>query len=349
MSNIGDQLLSIGTGAVGQAVNTGLGIIFGRSQEQHNDERQIAQQQKLQAMQIAGQKELTDYNEGKQIDLWNKTNAEAQMQHYKDAGLNPALMYGMGGGGGSTANIATGSVSGAEAPKGGHEQIDQQQIGMGLQQQSLQLQLLEAQKQNIEADTANKQADTSVKGAQKPNVEANTQNLLQGYDNLRMDYQIKELQIAAQNLANYKEQASQQDQLNTIHYNASQALRSLQILSNAAKESDATLQSKIQIVEQEAISGVLRNALSQAQIENTQIDSLLKNQQIQASITQLAQNATQLDINQQKVAIDRFSATIQANMPSLGQATGRILNDAIESIFKLFNTERGYHYQPKKK
>ena len=34
------------------------------------------------------------------------TNYENQKQHIKNAGLNPALMYGMGGGGGISANGA---------------------------------------------------------------------------------------------------------------------------------------------------------------------------------------------------------------------------------------------------
>ena len=39
----------------------------------------------------------------------------------KLAGLNPALAYGMGGGGGVTANVATGKTSEGQAPSGGGE------------------------------------------------------------------------------------------------------------------------------------------------------------------------------------------------------------------------------------
>ena len=35
--------------------------------------------------------------------MWNYTNYENQKKHLEAAGLNPALLYGMSGGGGATA------------------------------------------------------------------------------------------------------------------------------------------------------------------------------------------------------------------------------------------------------
>ena len=45
-------------------------------------------------------------NQKRNKDLWDYTNYENQKQHIKNAGLNPALMYGMGGGGGVSASGA---------------------------------------------------------------------------------------------------------------------------------------------------------------------------------------------------------------------------------------------------
>lgn len=138
-------------GFIKDAANTvlggGLGLILG----EYNDRRQIKQQQKLTDMQIAGQKQMADYSQAQQFDMWNKTNYAAQVEHMKKAGLNPGLMYGMGGGGGATTGSASGSVSGGSAPTGGGE------VGMGMQ-----MALLQAQKENIEADTANKKAGAAA-------------------------------------------------------------------------------------------------------------------------------------------------------------------------------------------
>ena len=68
----------------------------------------------------------------------------------KDAGLNPALMYGMSGGGGAT----TGSQGGGSAPGGS-------------QPRQMDLQLIKAQKENVEADTEKKSAETdNIRGVE---------------------------------------------------------------------------------------------------------------------------------------------------------------------------------------
>jgi hypothetical protein len=52
--------------------------------------------------------ELSKYQYSKELDMWNKANEyntpAAQMQRYKDAGLNPNLIYGQGSSG-NTANV----------------------------------------------------------------------------------------------------------------------------------------------------------------------------------------------------------------------------------------------------
>ncbi|WVR22139.1 MAG: DNA pilot protein [Malazfec virus 5] len=133
----------------------GLGMILG----DYYRSRQREQQEDLTKIQVEGQKEMGKFNKEQQLDLWNKTNAGAQVQHYKDAGLNVGLMYQGGGAGGATAAASSGSVGGgtAEAPSAG--------AAMGLQLAS-QLALQKAQKENIEADTANKKAGTENTGVQ---------------------------------------------------------------------------------------------------------------------------------------------------------------------------------------
>jgi len=153
---IGAAAKVLGMQAAGNAVNGLTGAIFGGMM----DRRQIRQQKKLQALEMQGSKEMTDYNSMKQLEMWEKTGYGAQMNQLEDAGLNPALIYGQGGGGGQTAQIAQGKVSGSDAPKGGGEYI-----GMASQTPMMvqQMKLLDAQAENIKADTVNKKADTAQK------------------------------------------------------------------------------------------------------------------------------------------------------------------------------------------
>lgn len=134
--------------ALASLAGTGLGMLD-RKQQQKD---QIKQQQKLQDMQIKGQKEMGEFNQGLALDMWNKTGAEAQRKQLEKAGLNVGLMYGGSGSGGGTTSTPTGSVSGGSAS------LPDSVTGMGIQA-GLQMALLKAQKENIEADTEKKKAD----------------------------------------------------------------------------------------------------------------------------------------------------------------------------------------------
>jgi hypothetical protein len=106
-----------------------------------------------------------------QMDMWNKTNYGAQMQHIKDAGLNPALMYGMSGGGG----VTTGSQSGGSAASGSAEQMRPMDLGNALI--GAQIKDLEASA-NLKDDQGNKLKNVDTKEAESRigEIEARTEN-----------------------------------------------------------------------------------------------------------------------------------------------------------------------------
>lgn len=63
-------------------------------------------------------------------ELWDYTNYENQKKHLEEAGLNPALLYGQGGGGGASAGGAQGQPSGIAS---GHEAgLAVQGMGIGV-------------------------------------------------------------------------------------------------------------------------------------------------------------------------------------------------------------------------
>jgi len=125
---------------------------------------QHRRQQELMGIQHGNQQQLNRQGHELQMDMWNKTNYEAQLKHMKKAGINPALMYGMGGGGGTTA----GSQGGGSAAGGNAVQMHPIDIAN--------LALVKAQRDNIEADTKNKEADTGLKGS---DIKVNEQNILE--------------------------------------------------------------------------------------------------------------------------------------------------------------------------
>lgn len=88
-------------------------------------ENAITDQQRMTDMQIEANKEMADYG----IEI---NSAKNQMKRLDEAGLNPALMYGGGGAGGST--VATQGVSGGQASNSAsREQNKINSMGMALQ------------------------------------------------------------------------------------------------------------------------------------------------------------------------------------------------------------------------
>ena len=100
-----------------------------------------------QARELRGQRKALAQQNEEAMDIWEKTNYKAQMEQLKKAGLNPGLIYGMGGAGG-TLGGSSATAQGA-AGTGGMDIAGAAQIA-----------LLNAQRENIEADTANKKANT---------------------------------------------------------------------------------------------------------------------------------------------------------------------------------------------
>lgn len=159
-------LQQLGMQAASEAVHGLMGIALGGV----NDKRQVRQQRRMNNVNMEYNKEMTEYNQMKQMEMWHATGYEAQKKQMKEAGINPALLYGMGGGGGQSNTVTTSNQGASQAPSGGGE--IQGMMGIGIQGA-----LLMAQKQNIEADTAKKIAETQkTAGVDTENVKADTEN-----------------------------------------------------------------------------------------------------------------------------------------------------------------------------
>lgn len=130
----------------GQAAAGAMGLFLGGIQ----DKRQVKQQEKLQRLQIAGNKEMLAAQAAKELQMWKDTSYPAQMEMLKKAGLNPGLIYGMGGAGGQTTGGGGGGVTGATATQAGGGEFG---IAMQMGMMAAQKRLLEAQANNLDAQT----------------------------------------------------------------------------------------------------------------------------------------------------------------------------------------------------
>lgn len=322
MGNIADLAAQQGIGVATNAANGAVGAIMGLALEHHNDKRQINQQTKLQNLQIAGNKQMVDYNYAKELQMWKDTNYSAQMDELKKAGLNPGLLYGMSGGGGTTVGQATGSVSGAEAPKGGNEIATQQAMGIQNAQSAMQLSLLQAQKENIEADTRNKEADTTNKPKVGANLEASTGKLLADTGNVEADTALKKIEAKIAEINRDFQNASFSERLETIHQQerlltgqASQAL----IQANVDEQ---TRKTKEELIRQELVMNTVTMELQKSQIgkNSAEVQQLAK--QITLAYAQLANQKDQTEIQKK----------LQEFQTSFGGQASNVLGQLLQFI-----------------
>lgn len=179
-SKVGDVFKSVGKGIVSMIPGMGISIAsnaIGGAMSAKDAKRQHQYDLEKMATQhgynIESQKLGQQFNK----EMWDYTNYENQKKHLEAAGLNPALLYGMSGGGGATAAGAQGMSAGIAS---GHEMgIKQQGRGMGLQAAAIASQIdlnkSQAEKNRAEAKKTSG-VDTNLQNANIDYIIAQTSN-----------------------------------------------------------------------------------------------------------------------------------------------------------------------------
>lgn len=298
-----------------QAAGGGLGAIIGMFGQKAADRRQVEMQRKLQDMQMQGQMQLTDYNQQKALEMWEKTGYGAQMTQIKKAGLNPGLLYGMGGGGGQSAAVTPGNISGGNAPVGGGELMGG--IGMGIQSA-----LTAAQIENIKANTKKIEAEIPNVAKTGENIDASTKKLIQDVESSKAQQALTEI---ATNIAQIDEDikgATQNAAKAIIFTQLREATERLEILTNEKEISDATQTEKIKLIRAELAGKYIDNELKRVMKNKA-------NAEIQQMAKQLKLAYDQLENAKDNTEIQKKLQEFQTSFG--GQATG-ILNNLLKLI-----------------
>lgn len=268
--------------AMGGLIGSAMGMISQSATNARNE--RVGKE--MMGMQLENQKELNAYNNELAMDMWNKTNYGAQMEHMKKAGVNPALLYGMKGGGGVTTNTQGGSASAGSIPN-----MPNPLGGMGMAIQSAaDVALKEAQTRNLDAQTE------KTKGADTDVANATVTKLGQDAETGAAEEQFTKAKTAMQTMQNTEQLATQEERIQHVKTNAYIALEEMQIAKNERKISDATYNEQIKIVEQESIQALLKNELT---AEQTRAIS----QQLAQEWERLSGQVTQRDIERAKVRV----------------------------------------------
>lgn len=169
LGGLGSSVTKTGMGFVGNAISQALGLSWSPEKAMKEQE---AYNKRIMALQNQYQQQAAAQSQQYAKDYWDYTNAENQVSHLKNAGLNIGLMYGQSGAGGM------GASGGArqESP----DQAQGNPVGMALQTQQIeqqrrmndaQIALAEAQANKADAE-ANKISGVDTQEALKRIEEA---------------------------------------------------------------------------------------------------------------------------------------------------------------------------------
>lgn len=305
---------------MGPIATAALGIGSGLVQDAEN----YLFQGKMNQQQEEMNRKMMDYQQKKQLEMWKATSYGPQVEEMKKAGLNPALLYGMSGGGSQT--------TGAAMPQGGAPRA-QGNIGMGIQNamainaQQAQIELTKAQAEEAKANAANIRGDKGTTG------EVQTANLWQELDNKRWQWEILKAQHAHQELDNWEQGQSSKDRLQTITAQRDQAQSAALAARADANVKLETIQAEIDRTNAEAVAATLEVYAKEAGIRLTE-------EQIKQVKAAVKQGWATLKEKSDETAIEAFKASNEANYPGIHEIPGRLINDAIEYIYQKMGVKR---------
>lgn len=230
--NIGSQAL----GAIGGLI----GSIGAGKRAKKQQDRQHNYNKETMEIQNKYLQENNRLNQELQLDTWNKTNAQAQAQHYRDAGLNVGLMYEGGGAGGATIGSQQG---GAPSGVAGYSDAGIQAKGMDIMSnmgmQVAQIELMRAQTKKLEAE-ANKTAgvDTDLGNTQ-------IESLTQGIKNQQAQKIATDIENDIKRLEWRIKDATAEDVTRSIVNNAEQTFYELSMMKRLDKFEEETYRTKV--------------------------------------------------------------------------------------------------------
>lgn len=209
MSGLAKSGASSLTGLITGGISQALGLSWSPERAMKEQE---AYNKRIMALQYQYQQQAAAQSQQYAKDYWDYTNAENQVNHLKNAGLNIGLMYGQGGAGGM------GASGGArqESP----DQAQGNPIGMALQ-----VQQIEQQRRMNDAQISLAEAEAEKAGAEAKKISGvDTQEALKRIEEAgsRIDLNLKE--------GNYKEALTN---LTKAQKEATDALKSLREMQEA--------------------------------------------------------------------------------------------------------------------
>lgn len=279
--------------------------VLGMALTDWQNQNQYDQQKKLQDLQIKGQMQLGEFNQGLALDTWRKTSYPEQVKLMQQAGLNVGLMYGGAGSGGTTQGGQAGNTVNSPEPIPAHHTV-----GMAMQM-GLATQMQEAQIENIKADTAVKLKDLPVKTSTEKVQLATEENIKQQKLTEEQKTNLAKYQAGIAELEFKIKQGSQFDIMRELGAKADNAEQETRIKRAQANVDEASVNNEIEQIRLDTVETGLKIATLKQGIKASEQTIKLMSAEMMKMAREGAQKWESLNQQQQEIWIKQKLADIQ--------------------------------------
>lgn len=285
----------------------------------NSEKKQIKQQSALQDLQLNGAKQMAQLNKENQMDIWNRTNYEAQMEHIKNAGLNPALLYGKSGGGGAT----TGGNTVAMPTGGTAAQVDPNAKQRNMMDAAMMMANLDLIKSQTKKNEAEANATTGYKaGEATQNIEESKSR--QAFNEINTKYANESLEWRLDKIA---------QESNIALGQAQSALAQGNVDSNMG-----VIKAKMESIIQGATNAAIQGAAMEKgiQLDNAKINEITNDIQRKWQELNINQSKTRYEHEDRLKAIEEYTenALKVAGIVAVGNVVRDVVGIATQKIPK---------------
>ena len=299
---LGKSIAKTGANMLTGGLVDGIMGLFGGSnkaeQRQYQHEKEMMALQNKYNTQAAAQsmeyaKTMNRINFEQQNQMFDKqakwNSAEQQKQRLKEAGLNPALMYGIGGEGGSS--VSSGGGTGSEVQGVGNPGT--QAVMMGLQAKSIESQIA---LNNAQASKINAETERTEKETEKTSAE--TKSVWSGIELLKKRTSSEEAKIKLTNMQTELTEAMREESWSNWEKAKAGVAEISRIMEKLDKE-----------IEGMGFDNEIKNKSKEAIIGNYFADLKVKGQQIIESNSKVKLNERQLNVFDETINDIRSTVT----------------------------------------
>lgn len=277
--------------------------------------------------------------QGQQLGMktWNDTNYEAQVQHMKNAGLNPNMIYGGTGGGGATVSSPSGGSAGSASTSPNSSGLSagigqMTQMGMMKSQQDL----MQAQKDNIEANTNKTNIEAS--NIEEP-ITAGVSKTIAEKDKIEADKK-------GQDINNEITGDTREEEKQRIRAEANKTTGEARSAMVKGEVDTQTRPEAVLYIKGQVMSQALEQALTEARTGASLQEVQNMKQTVRKMQAEISQGWEKLSQSEREVQIKKIEQELKAMYPNLGQVWGGKMNEAIRDIDERLGQEGGnYHRQ----